>query len=386
MKIIFANLASKGISPFIAIILAIAFVVGVGGLLGIWMPSLLTTQTETVEPTVETAVSCGAGWFDLKYTKACGDNLKRGLVLWLRLDDGSGTTASDSSGYGNDGTVYNGSVSCANPPTAGAGCPEWVDGKIGKALSFDGVDDYVKVPDSASLQNLLPASYEVWVKGVGMVITKSVTATIRQVLIDPTYNWAEIRIFVPGIDIQARSVDNAVDPTQWTHIVGVVYEDLTARLWINGNEVTYAIQTTGAASPPDDTGEWIAIGKRPYENTGHFNGTIDEVRIYNRALSEDEIKALYYEGLANKFNITFTMLNKGTTSLGSNFTATVFLSNGTNIKKNFNLDTTFAPASVSHQTLVIDGYYPSYGLIDELKVCSRACPGICSKITDDIEC
>lgn len=116
MKIIFANLASKGISPFIAIILAITFVVGVGGILGIWMSSLLKTQTQTVEPTVERTVSCGIGLFDLKYTKACGDNLKRGLVLWLKLDDGSGTTASDSSGYGNDGTVYNGSVSCANPP------------------------------------------------------------------------------------------------------------------------------------------------------------------------------------------------------------------------------------------------------------------------------
>ena len=58
-------------------------------------------------------------------------------VLLLELDEGTGTIAHDTSDNGNDGSLYNGVA--------------WVDGKYGKALSFDGVDDYVQVPHNASL-------------------------------------------------------------------------------------------------------------------------------------------------------------------------------------------------------------------------------------------
>ena len=54
------------------------------------------------------------------------------LVGWWWFDDGVGTTAADSSGYKNNGTLTNG--------------PMWVAGKFGKAMQFDGVDDYVTVP------------------------------------------------------------------------------------------------------------------------------------------------------------------------------------------------------------------------------------------------
>ena len=55
-----------------------------------------------------------------------------GLVGYWKFDEGSGTTASDSSGYGNTGTL-----------STGASAPGWTTGKVGGALSFDGVDDYV---------------------------------------------------------------------------------------------------------------------------------------------------------------------------------------------------------------------------------------------------
>ncbi len=68
----------------------------------------------------------------------------QGLVLYLPFDEGSGTIAKDYSGNGNDGTLCNGA-------TCGVQGPTWTTGKVGGALSFDGVDDYVIVPDSASL-------------------------------------------------------------------------------------------------------------------------------------------------------------------------------------------------------------------------------------------
>jgi prepilin-type N-terminal cleavage/methylation domain-containing protein len=61
-----------------------------------------------------------------------------GLVLYLPFEEGSGTSTRDLSGHNNDGTLYNG--------------PTWVEGKLGKALSFDGVDDYVDCGNGESLR------------------------------------------------------------------------------------------------------------------------------------------------------------------------------------------------------------------------------------------
>ena len=66
------------------------------------------------------------------------------------FDEGSGTTVRDSSSKGNNGTLVNG--------------PLWVDGKLGKALQFDGVDDYVQVPHNASLiPTTGKATVSVWI-------------------------------------------------------------------------------------------------------------------------------------------------------------------------------------------------------------------------------
>ena len=70
-----------------------------------------------------------------------------GLVGWWRFDEGTGTTAGDSSGNGNIGTISGAS---------------WVDGKFGKALSFDGTNDYVTVPYSSSLNS--PKTFITWIK------------------------------------------------------------------------------------------------------------------------------------------------------------------------------------------------------------------------------
>ena len=75
------------------------------------------------------------------------DSLQNGLVGWWKFDEGSGTVAYDSSGNGNDGNLTNG--------------PTWATGKIGGALSFDGVDDYVEL-DNFELGGEM--SFSVWVR------------------------------------------------------------------------------------------------------------------------------------------------------------------------------------------------------------------------------
>jgi len=83
-----------------------------------------------------------------------------GPVGYWKFDEGSGTTTYDSSGNNNTGVIYSASTSCIYPA---AGCPQWVQGKYGSALSFDGVEDYVSVPNSSSTNVTSTVTIEAWI-------------------------------------------------------------------------------------------------------------------------------------------------------------------------------------------------------------------------------
>jgi hypothetical protein len=156
-------------------------------------------------------------------------------------------------------------------------------------------------------------------------------------------------------------------------------EGSTVRVYKNGVFVNSATFTIYPVASPDPIK--IATGY-----AGYFQGLIDEVRIYNRALSEDEIKELYYNGLTNKFNITIGLLNSGYADLGNSFTAIVYLKNGTILQLPLILDNNLSKGYYLEKTLTIDGYYPSYGLVDKIMVCSNDCQGVCSEIKINNQC
>jgi hypothetical protein len=117
-----------------------------------------------------------------------------------------------------------------------------------------------------------------------------------------------------------------------------------------------------------------------------FLGTIDDPRIYTRALTSDEIKTLYFNGLTNSFNLTFSLFNNGAADLGNNFQAIITFKNGNILTKNFNLPTPLKKGSYQEVVLTIDNYNQNYGEIDKLEVCSLDCPGVCYQIEEDTQC
>jgi hypothetical protein len=214
-----------------------------------------------------------------------------GLVLSLHFNEGSGTIAYDSSGFVNTGTLYSGTTVCSNPPTAG--CPQWVDGKFGKALRFDGVDDYVRVPVSAGSSLDFAGKNKItvvaWVKALSSVTTNTDTFIGQDTSFFMRWRQGGGNNWGAGIYNGAwreLSVPGALNT--WTHLA-LVYDGSILKLYKDG---VLAASLTTSGNLVANVKE-INIGRFPTATTQRFNGIIDEVRIYNRALSDAEIQALY---------------------------------------------------------------------------------------------
>lgn len=144
------------------------------------------------------------------------------LGLW-HFDEGRGTTAGDSSGYGNQGTIYGAS---------------WVDGKIGKALKFNGEDDYVNCGNAPSLILTDQITIEAWVKlssldGFQCLVGKS------------SYNNNGYRVFKDANNKVNFQVINAMDylvisydsiDANWHNVVAT-YDGYNGRIYLDGEEI-----------------------------------------------------------------------------------------------------------------------------------------------------
>ena len=214
-------------------------------------------------------------------------------VLNMPFDSNIASTASgaikDYSGSGNNGQLGGGTA--ANAPT-------WTTGKIGGAYNFDGVDDYVNVPDSSSIDFSGPQTISLWIK------TNSIASNMRILSNEPSGYASTITVIlysgVPyyrrGNGINAEWSGSAVTDirdNKWHHVVGI---DTGAKFIIYVDDVKEYDSIPSGYSTPATTAQSLHIGNIGYDNTFPFNGTIDEVRIYNRALSASEVYQLYIEG------------------------------------------------------------------------------------------
>jgi len=197
------------------------------------------------------------------------------------MSEGIGNKLHDVSAYQNNGTIYGAS---------------WVDGKYGKALDFDGTDDYVEVLNNSSLNPTEAITIAVWIKpdtfpAVGendRVIRKDFQYVLE---FDGNAGGGNNLIFYLRFDFSWITVTSITEFSAGTwYLITATYDRALMKLYING-----LLDNTWPETRPIDTffmnlgiGKMIGIG-------GYFDGIIDEVRIYNRALTAVEIKKLFRE-------------------------------------------------------------------------------------------
>ena len=196
-----------------------------------------------------------------------------GLISHWKFDEGSGSTISASVGGGSD-TLGN---------------PSWTTGKIGSALNFNG-SDYVGVGNVSPSKITISA----WIKPTN----------------NPNYGSVVMKQFTYGLETQGSKVYAGIgNGSAWANgstgggylegnlsldswqLVTQTYDGKTNRLYINGKLVSSGSATLSIGSAPFLIGAWDTAFAEP------FMGAVDDVRIYNRALSASEVSTLYaYNG------------------------------------------------------------------------------------------
>ena len=232
------------------------------------------------------------------------------LILYLPFDKQTGTVAKDISRYGNDGTFK------------GAGEPAWDLGFRKAGVDFDGTDDYISVGTMGSFGSSLSTGkrciFAGWVQSsvTDVGITVMGTANVgsdTMITIHLNDGWPVgvsagiIGVFLRDEDSSSLggkvNINTGITDGNWHHLtVNVDGPNNLIEVYLDGvlQTFTYAYQNT-----PDNTANFefpLYIGAENSRGTSRyfFDGKIDEVRIYNRALSAKEVYALYKNPAGNK--------------------------------------------------------------------------------------
>ena len=209
-----------------------------------------------------------------------------GLVAHWTFDEGSGATLGDSSENMNDGILQGG--------------PVWVEGQIKGALSFNGSSDYVEIQNSASFDSITEqVTLCAWIKvnnfinwaGVVGKGTGSPSPWNMQIWGDGSLrtfpNWNS------GPGPGATNSNGKMSTDVWTH-GAITYDGSTVRLYINGEE-DHAVNNAFTFQPSSQN---THIGVDFPGGDEYFDGSIDDVWVFNRALSAEEV-AMVMAGISD---------------------------------------------------------------------------------------
>jgi hypothetical protein len=225
------------------------------------------------------------------------------------MEEDSGTVVGDSGGdrIVNNGTRKNGSSTA----TSGNG-PTWIEPSPGYgALDFDGVDDSVEIPDSNNLDLTTNFTVAAWIKLEDVENEDYMRIVSKKYEGDDDSGYELIYTHGPdqlifagaGFDEYASS-DVSLD-TNWHHVAATI-DGTRVQLYVDGEPV----ETDDQIAPIVSNDEPLHIGSRGDGTGDFFEGSIDDVRIYNRRLSDAELGALASDPGATKFFVVDGTGNK----------------------------------------------------------------------------
>ena len=227
-------------------------------------------------------------------------DITNGLVLYLPLDETKGTTFYDATGKGNNGTAHNFTINS-----------QWTTGWItnGVSLNQAGVNNqYITVPDNATLRftNTLAFTIAVWIKAAatqadGAAVVAKGVGYAEEYVMDISAN--RFRIYTRNSAGTATTLSATVGPNNlpWQHVAGVYNINAqTLQIYLNG-VLNNSVSSVALTSLGNVNTHVVSIGARESSATSGYNlalanAVLDEVRMYNRALSATDVQALYAAG------------------------------------------------------------------------------------------
>ncbi len=207
----------------------------------------------------------------------CAPPPSLGLVAAYGFDETSGSGTTDASGLGNHGTL--------------SGAARTAGGRYGRALTFDGANDQVAVPDNASLDLTGAMTLEAWVRpsatnaGWRTVILKEQPGDLVYGLYAAATGFRPSgHVFVGGDDTRVAG-PTVLPADTWSHLA-TTYDGSSLRLYVNGD----LADTLAVSGPMTVSNGLLRIGGNTIWDEW-FQGSIDEVRVYDRALTGAKIRA-----------------------------------------------------------------------------------------------
>jgi len=201
-----------------------------------------------------------------------GEPFEENLVVYWPLNG----DVKDKTGHGVDGEIK--------------GDPKWVEGKSGKALEFDGVDDFVFVRDNPVLDLTDELTLMAWVNAYNIPASGE-----RKLVYKGDAYLIKVRASKLSGDVHVNGwigslYDSKPTPLREWHHVAITYDGKAEHLYVDGVET----DSKPRAGKISVTNKHLSIGAIKKTDTSNpydfFNGIIDEIRIYNRALTADEIQ------------------------------------------------------------------------------------------------
>jgi len=224
------------------------------------------------------------------FSNSLRNSLMLNLVSEWKFDENTGTTIADSWNGENTGTL-----------TGATHLPTWKTGNnciSGSCIQFDGIDDYIAIGNSNNLKFTKGYTAEAWVNlsslsGERSIITKpaSYTFEVSGGMLIMAFTTNEAWHFT-------QSGNSILSTNTWYHVVGTYDSSINAvKFYINGDlNKTDTTSSTGAIVTNNNT---VQLGYYNGTFPDIFNGTMDQIRVYNAAISNSKIKEQYYTGLNN---------------------------------------------------------------------------------------